>query len=157
MSIQIAQAQPEDAAIVATLVGELLHEIMAAVNAKAFNFHQADTEARAAAWLRDGLYSVLLARDGGMPIGFLALYQSYALYTEGAYGTIPEFYVRPGSRSQGVGAALLERARRLGQSRGWRQLEVTTPPLPQFDRTLAFYQREGFSISGGRKLKLELP
>jgi hypothetical protein len=51
----------------------------------------------------------------------------------------------------------LEQARRLGQSRGWRRLEVTTPPLPQFDRTLAFYQRQGFSISGGRKLKLELP
>jgi hypothetical protein len=47
-------------------------------------------------------------------------------------------------------------ARRLGQSRGWRRLEVTTPSLPQFDRTMAFYQREGFTISGGRKLKLEL-
>lgn len=157
MPIQIAQAQPEDAAVVAALVGELLREIMTAINDKAFNFHQAETEARASAWLRDGLYSVLLARDGGEPIGFLALYQSYALYTEGAYGTIPEFYVRPPYRSQGVGAALLERARLLGQSRGWRRLEVTTPPLPQFDRTLAFYQREGFSISGGRKLKLELP
>lgn len=154
--MQIAQAQPDDAAVVATLVGELLHEIMAAVSDKVFNFHRADTEARAAAWLRDGCYSVLLARDGGVPIGFLALYQSYALYTEGAYGTIPEFYVRPAHRSKGVGAALLEQARRVGQSRGWRRLEVTTPPLPEFDRTLAFYQREGFSISGGRKLKLEL-
>ena len=57
----------------------------------------------------------------------------------------------------GVGAALLAQARRLGQLRGWRRLEVTTPPLPEFDRTLAFYQREGFSISGGRKLKLALP
>ena len=66
MSIQITQAQPEDAAAVATLVGELLHEIMAA-------------------------------------------------------------------------------------------LEVRTLPLPEFDRTLAFYQRAGFSISGGRKLKRELP
>ena len=156
MSIRIAQAQPDDAAVVATLVGELLHVIMAAVDAKAFNFHQADTETRAAAWLRDGLYSVLLARDGGMPIGFLALYQSYALYTEGVCGTIPEFYVRPVHRSKGVGAALLEQARRLGHSRGWRRLEVTTPPLPEFDRTLAFYRREGFGISGGRKLKLEL-
>lgn len=156
MSIEITQAQPEDAAVVATLVGELLHEIMAAVSDKVFNFHQADTEARARAWLRDGCYSVLLARDGGVPIGFLALYQSFALYTEGAYGTIPEFYVRPAYRSQGVGAVLLEQARLLGQSRGWRRLEVTTPPLPEFDRTLAFYQREGFSISGGRKLKLEL-
>jgi len=157
MSIQITQAQPEEAAVVATLVGELLHEIMAAVSDKVFNFHHAETEARASAWLRDGCYSALLARDGGVPIGFLALYQSYALYTEGAYGTIPEFYVRPARRSKGVGAALLEQARRVGQSRGWRRLEVTTPPLPEFDRTLAFYQREGFSISGGRKLKLELP
>lgn len=156
MSIQIAQAQPEDAAIVATLVGELLHEIMAAVGDKVFSFHQAGTEARASAWLRDGCYSVLLARDGDVPVGFLALYQSYALYTEGAYGTIPEFYVRPAHRSKGVGSALLERARQYGQSRGWRRLEVTTPPLPEFERTLVFYQREGFTLSGGRKLKREL-
>ena len=157
MAIWITQAQPEEAAVVATLVGELLHEIMASVSDKVFNFHQADTEARAAAWLRDGLYSVLVARDGDVPIGFLALYQSYALYTEGIYGTIPEFYVRQAHRSKGVGTALLEQAKRLGRSREWRRLEVTTPPLPQFDRTLVFYQREGFSISGGRKLKLELP
>jgi GNAT superfamily N-acetyltransferase len=100
----------------------------------------------------------LLAREGVQPepLGFLALYESFALYTEGAYGTIPEFYIRPAHRSKGIGAALMGEARRLGQSRGWRRLEVTTPPLPQFDRTMAFYQREGFSISGGRKLKLEL-
>ena len=83
--------------------------------------------------------------------------ESYALYTEGVYGTIPEFYVSPSHRSKGVGAALMKEARRIGQSRGWRRIEVTTPPLPQFDRTMAFYQREGFSIFGGWKLKLELP
>lgn len=156
MAIYIAEALPEDAAVVATLVGELLHEIMAALDSKVFSFHHGDTEARAVAWLRDGLYSVLLAREGRAPIGFLALYQSYALYAEGVYGTIPEFYVRPGYRSQGVGSRLLAQATLLGRSRGWRRIEVTTPPLPQFDRTLAFYQREGFSISGGRKLKLDL-
>ncbi len=68
----------------------------------------------------------------------------------------PEFYVRPAHQSNGVGTTLLKEARRLGQLRGWRRLEVTTPPLPQFERTLVFYQREGFSISGGRKLKLEV-
>jgi GNAT superfamily N-acetyltransferase len=109
--------------------------------------------------MTDGKYSVLLARDGVQSelLGFLALYESFALYAEGAYGTIPEFYVRPAHRSNGVGTALLKEARRVGLSRGWCRLEVTTPPLPQFDRTLAFYEREGFSISGGRKLKLELP
>ena len=156
MTIQIAEAQPEDADSVATLVGQLLHEIMAAMNDKVFDFHHDDTVVRARSWMKDGLYTVLLAHEGGEPLGFLALYESYALYTEGAYGTIPEFYVRPAHRSKGLGTALLEQARRLGQSRGWRRLEATTSPLPQFDRTLAFYQREGFSISGGRKLKLEL-
>ena len=158
MHLRIEYAQPDDASVVAQMVGELLREIMAMVGTKAFVFHQEETEARARSWMTDGKYSVLLARDGIQPepLGFLALYESFALYTEGAYGTIPEFYVRPAHRSKGVGAALMAEAKRLGQSRGWRRIEVTTPPLPQFDRTMAFYQREGFSISGGRKLKLEL-
>lgn len=138
------------------MVGELLHEIMAAVNEQVFRFHLADTMARARAWLGGGSYVVLLARIDQDPVGFLALYQSYALYTEGTYGTIPELYVRPAHRSQGIGSALLAESQRFGRVRGWRRLEVTTPPLPQFDRTLAFYQRHGFSISGGRKMKLEL-
>jgi GNAT superfamily N-acetyltransferase len=156
VTARIHLAQPEDADVIAAMVGELLHEIMAAVSEKAFNFHHRDTEARARAWLMDGSYLVLLARHGEAAVGFLALYQSYALYTEGTYGTIPEFYVRPSHRSRGIGTALIAEAKKLGQARGWRRLEVTTPPLPQFDRTLAFYQRHGFAISGGRKLKVEL-
>jgi GNAT superfamily N-acetyltransferase len=159
MHLRIDHAQPDDAPIIAQMVGELLREIMAMVGTNAFGFHNEETEARARSWMTDGKYSVLLARDGVQPelLGFLALYESFALYAEGAYGTIPEFYVRPAHRSNGVGTALLKEARRVGLSRGWRRLEVTTPPLPQFDRTLVFYEREGFSISGGRKLKLELP
>ena len=159
MHLRIDHAQSDDAPVIARMVGELLREIMAMVGTSVFGFHQEVTEARARSWITDGKYSVLLAPDGVQrePLGFLALYESFALYTEGVYGTIPELYVRPAHRSKGVGAALTGEARRLGQSRGWRRIEVTTPPLPQFDRTMAFYQREGFSISGGQKLKLELP
>lgn len=141
------------------MVGELLHEIMTAVDEKAFGFHQDETAARARVWMKDGTYTVLLARDGAHsePLGFLAVYESYALYTEGAFGTIPEFFVRPVNRSKGIGAALLTEVKRVGSTKGWRRLEVTTPPLPQFERTLAFYERQGFSISGGRKMKVELP
>jgi GNAT superfamily N-acetyltransferase len=158
MHLRIDNAWPDDAPVIAQMVGELLREIMALVGTKTFGFHQDQSETRARSWIMDGKYSVLLARDGVQPepLGFLALYESFALYTEGVYGTIPEFYVRPAHRSKGIGAALIGEALQLGQSRGWRRLEVTTPPLPQFDRTMAFYQREGFSISGGRKLKLEL-
>jgi GNAT superfamily N-acetyltransferase len=158
MTIRVDRAQSDDAGVIATMVGELLHEIMAAVKRKAFAFHQDETTARARLWMKDGTYTVLLARDGAHsePLGFLALYESYALYTEGTFGTIPEFFVRLAHRSKGVGAALLSEAKRVGRTKGWRRLEVTTPPLPQFERTLAFYQRQGFSISGGRKMKAEL-
>lgn len=156
MTACIDAATPEEADVIASMVGELLHEIMAAVNEKAFNFHHHDTEARARAWLADGSYLVLLAKAEGTVVGFLALYQSYALYTEGTYGTIPEFYVRPSHRSRGIGSALIAQSKTIGQARGWRRLEVTTPPLPHFDRTLAFYQRHGFTMSGGRKLKVQL-
>lgn len=159
MNLRIDLAQPSDASIIAQMVGELLQEIMAMVGTSVFGFHQEETEARARSWMTDGKYSVLLARDGIRlePLGFLALYESFALYAEGPFGTIPEFFVRPAHRSSGVGTTLLSEAKRVGHAKGWTRLEVTTPPLPQFDRTMAFYEREGFSISGGRKLKLELP
>ena len=156
MTVHVALAEIQDADTIATMVGELLHDIMAAVNEKVFGFHHNDTVGRARAWMEEGLYTVLLAKVDSRPVGFLALYQSYALYTEGIYGTIPEFYIRSPYRSQGIGSALLAEARQIGQARGWKRLEVTTPPLPQFDRTLSFYQRKGFTISGGRKLKLNL-
>ena len=158
MQLRIDHGEPSDAPIIAQMVGELLQEIMAMVGTRSFGFHQEETEARARSWMTEGKYSVLLARDGAQPdpLGLLALYESYALYSEGAYGTIPEFYVRQPYRSQGVGAALLMEAKGVGRSKGWTRLEATTPPLPQFDRTLVFYQQQGFSISGGRKLKVDL-
>ena len=156
VNARIQPALPADAHVIAAMVGELLHEIMTAVSDKVFHFDHHETKARARAWLSDGSYLVWLARDGGACVGFLAVYQSYALYTEGVYGTIPEFYVRPSHRSRGIGRALIAELKKIGQARGWRRLEVTTPPLPQFDRTLAFYQRQGFTISGGHKLKVDL-
>jgi GNAT superfamily N-acetyltransferase len=100
---------------------------------------------------------VFVVRDGSnKAVGFIAFYESYALSAEGAFGTIPELYVRPEFRSKGLGLRLVSQAKAFGPSRGWGRLEVTTPPLPQFDRTLAFYEREGFSITGGRKLKVAL-
>jgi GNAT superfamily N-acetyltransferase len=158
MDLRIEHAQPDDASIITQMVGELLCEITALIGTKAFGFDQEETEARARSWITDGKYRVLLARDGVQPepLGFLALCESVALYAEGAFGTIPEFYVRKAYRSRGVGTALINETKRIGSLNGWRRIEVTTPPLPEFDRTLAFYQQQGFRISGGRKLKVTL-
>jgi len=153
----IQRAVADDAPEVAVMVGELLAEIMNAIGVKAFNFDLAETTFRLKNFLDSEKYFVFVARSGSAnPAGFIALYESYALYAEGAFGTIPELYVRPEYRAKGLGFRLLSQAKAFGASRRWTRLEVTTPPLPQFDRTLAFYEREGFSISGGRKLKATL-
>lgn len=139
------------------MTGELLDEIMNAIGLQAFRFDLGETIARLTDFLDREKYIVFVAHaDGAYPAGFIALYESHALYAEGAFGTVPEFYVRPEYRGNELGHRLLSRAKSFGASRNWTRLEVTTPPLPQFDRTLAFYEREGFSISGGRKLKVSL-
>ena len=89
-------------------------------------------------------------------LGFIALYESHAVYAGGAFGTISELYVLPAARDRGIGRGLIEAARALARERGWKRLEVTTPPLPQFQRTLDFYHRLGFDVTGGRKLKMLL-
>lgn len=158
MMIHVDEALTADAEAVALLVGELLHEIMTAVNDPVFAFDLDDTQTRIRTWIDANLYTVLLARERGQRdlLGVLTLSESRALYTEGVFGTIPEFFVRPAYRSQGIGAALVEAAVRLARRRGWRRLEATTPPLPAFERTLSFYQRQGFCVTGGRKLKVTL-
>jgi len=140
------------------MVGELLTEIMEAINEKAFNYDLHETETRAKDLIVKGIYWVFVAIDKETKrnVGFVSLYESYALYSEGAYGTIPELYVRPDFRSENIGKELLDRVIKFAAYKNWRRLEVTTPPLPQFDRTLQFYESNGFMVSGGRKLKADI-
>lgn len=152
----IRAAKVQEAPQVAEMVGELLAEIMDAIGVQVFHFDPAATVQRLTDFIAQEKYFVFAAWDGESPVGFIALYESYALYAEGAFGTIPELYVRPEYRSSKVGLELVARAKEFGRSRRWTRLEVTTPPLPQFDKTLAFYEREGFAITGGRKLKVAL-
>jgi len=155
--ILIQPAQAKDAPAIAILVGELLAEIMHAIDVQAFNFNLQETAARLETYLANGTYVVFVARPAsGDPVGFVTLCECHALYAEGAFGTIPELYVRPAYRTRRLGMRLVSEARAYGTAQGWKRLEVTTPPLPQFDRTLAFYEREGFSVAGGRKLRMLL-
>ena len=155
--IRTHRADQGDVGDVAVMVGELLREIMQATATASFNFSLAQTTAHLAEFIRRGQYVVFVARGAdATPVGFITLCESHALYAEGVFGIVPEFYVRPPFRCQDIGRCLLDEAKAYGRARGWRRLEVTTPPLPQFERTLAFYQREGFAVTGGRKLKVAL-
>lgn len=153
MAVVIKPAGPGEARTVAVLVGELVREIMDATGTPDFHFDPQEAEALAGDLLGREVYFALIAREGAEAVGVACLYEGHALYAGGAFGTLAELYVRPARRSQGVGAALLGAARKLGAARGWKRLEVTTPPLPLFQRTLAFYEKQGFAPAGGRKLK----
>jgi len=121
-----------------------------------FHFDLEETKVRLAEFIEQEKNFVFVAQDNenGELIGFVTVYEGFALYAEGAFGTMAELYVRPSYRSQGIGKMLIQLVKDFADERGWKRLEVTTPPLPQFDATLSFYEREGFEISGGRKLKV---
>ena len=156
-NITIHRATHQNAQHIAIMVGELLDEIMQAIGNQAFNFSLSATSDRLADFIEQEKYYVFIAQDeNAAPVGFITLCVSYALYAEGAFGIIPELFVRPAYRSQKVGLQLMEQAKTFGRLRGWKRLEVTTPQLPQFNKTLAFYEREGFAIAGGRKMKVLL-
>lgn len=154
ISINLAQAEQSDE--IAVLVGELLNEIMTTIGSQAFNFNLEETTERLEDFIIHGKNHVFIVQQDQQIIGFATLYQSYALYAEGAFGTLAEFYVKPAYRSQKAGKALIDHIKTYAKQKNWTRLEVTTPPLPTFDQTLTFYQREGFEIAGGRKLKVAL-
>ncbi len=154
--ISVQRIHVDFAEAVTTMVGELLSEIMREINSPAFDFDHSSTIGRLEDFLERGIYDGAVAFSDDQAIGFATVYESHSLYGCGAYGTIPELYVRPEYRSRGVGAKLVSELRKLAGERGWTMLEVTTPPLPEFDRTLEFYQRAGFVITGGRKLKIKV-
>lgn len=157
-NIEIYPIRPSEYYILSVLVGELLYEIMEKIGDKAFNFNLEKTEVRVNDLISNDKYWIFIAKEKttNTVIGFVSLYESYALYAEGAYGTIPELYVKKNWRSQSVGRQLLKKVRNFAHEKRWHRVEVTTPPLPIFDRTLSFYKKNDFQITGGRKLKIDI-
>jgi GNAT superfamily N-acetyltransferase len=95
-------------------------------------------------------YIVFIATiGGGQPAGFIGLTPCRSLYANGEFGIIPELYLRKPFRSSGIGHALVEAGKEYGARLGWKQPEVTTPPIPPFGRTKRFYRSSGFVVTGG--------
>jgi GNAT superfamily N-acetyltransferase len=118
---------------------------------------QLDVERTMAGWRRLGeRVHVLAARDGdGAIVGVLTLCEEFAIYANGLLGAINEMYVVPAHRSSGVGKRLIDEAKTLARELGWSRLDVTAPESARWERTRAFYRREGFTFAGP-KLKYVL-
>jgi len=155
MSIYIRKATPTDAHDIASLAKALTDEIIVKTGAQHFNVDITETTELCRNLMEQGKYTVLLAVNGesDTSIGFAALCESHALYTEGTFGIVQEFYIQPEFRSQKVGSTLLEEVAEHAKSLGWKRLELCTPPLPEFERTVNFYEENSFEVTGGRKMK----
>ena len=140
--IQLIVADDSHTDVVATMLSTLFEEVG----------HTPDYDAIAAIFNEidaDDRHSTLLAMDEEEVVGIVTLSESISLYAGGHIGVINELYVVPEYRSEGVGKILLDAAKNLGEERGWVRLEVTTPG-DEYERTLRFYEREGFISIGPR-------
>jgi GNAT superfamily N-acetyltransferase len=136
-------ADTSDTDVVSELLADLFAEVGHSLTAAeiADIFEQID---------EDDLHSTLLAlNEEDETVGVLTLVESLSLYAGGRIGVVNELYVVPDYRSEGVGKQLLDAAKDLAEERGWVRLEVTTPG-DDYEKTLRFYEREGFMLVGPR-------
>jgi GNAT superfamily N-acetyltransferase len=100
-------------------------------------------------------FTAFVALDDSKTIlGVITLVDSFAVYAGGRYGVINELYVLPEHRNQQVGRMLVETAKDYGRYQGWKRINVTAPLGEKWERTIKFYEREGFAHTGP-KLKFK--
>ena len=152
LSIRVRRASVDDAPLVTDLAQRLLTELG--------GFQIGDPAALVSfcqQLLASEHYTAFLAFDGvtGASLGLLTLNECSALYVAGRLGWIQELYVAPEARSLGVGWQLIAAAMAYGREHGWQRLEVNTPDVEAWPRTVAFYRRAGF-LGGSSHLRLLL-
>lgn len=147
-AITVVRATPDQFPVVLQMVERLLLELAPGTtlpSGAAAGLHAAGSR-----------FVAFLALDHtDEPIGVITLTDAVAIYAGGRYGIISELYVVPGRRSAGVGHQLLAAVRAEAGRQGWQRIDVTAPPDGRWGRTVAFYEQNGFVLTG-RKLKLLL-
>ena len=138
---------------IAELAVRLTDEIIDRTGVKAFDVDVPRAKELCRRYMEAGQYSVIAASDEQKIVGFGALCESHSLYAEGTFGVIQEFYVAPEYRSKGIGSRILAAIVAHAKDRGWKRLELCTPPIPVFESTVQFYRKNGFEITGGYKMK----
>jgi len=154
--IEIKQCTLDDYEVIDDLFKKLINEIVQRTTGDHNLFSLTDTRDIFNKGLQHGIYSVFKAQNKNQTIGFISICESFSLYADGRFGIIQELYVVEEYRSKHVGRELIKFATEFGKEKGWKRLEVCTPSLPEFERTLEFYKNNGFEIIGGKKLKTSI-
>jgi len=153
MEAKFREATVQDSEIIGSLVVDLTTEISEITNAKQFDIDLNSTIQRCNELISAGYYAAIIGEYENNPIAVVTISETYALYAGGKIGVIQEFYVSPEFRSTGVGSMLVQQVRKYGNKHNWACIELCTPPLPEFERTISFYQKNGLNPVGGRKMR----
>jgi len=145
VSVEIRSATPADINDVCELVTALL----AAVAPGNRSFEQLLPVTAHVLRHCDDVYPFVAIADG-KTVGVIILNKCCAIYAMGDFGEISELFVAPEMRSANIGAKLIAKAVEFGISKGWSKLEVGAPDVPKWQRTVDFYQNNGFKEIGPR-------
>lgn len=156
MNISFKEASVKDAEIIGSMVMELTSEISALTKSAHFTIDLNGTIQQCRQLMNDGHYWAIIARYENKPVAVVTMTETYALYAGGKIGVIQEFYVAPDFRATGIGSKLIEQVQAYGKKHHWFCIELCTPPLPEFERTLNFYKKNGLTPVGGRKMRQSL-
>jgi len=156
MNINFRKATCEDSVLIGTLVVELTNEISKLTNVQHFDIDLNSTINRCRELIREGHYVAIIGEHNNSPVAVVTMTETYSLYAGGKIGVVQEFYVTPQYRDFGVGSMLIEQVQNYGKQQNWSCIELCTPPLPEFEKTVLFYQKNGLIPVGGRKMRQAL-
>lgn len=145
---QIGPAEPDDSAAIATMIAAL-----AEFEGKPLSSPPSE------AWVRDWLFgpapvlSVLVARNAGQAIGYLAWFRGFSPFKGGATLMIENLYIAPRHRGHGLGRALMAEAARTARKLGIDRLELTV--RGGNDAARQSYIRFGFRETAEEILRIE--
>src|SRR5450759_466278 len=87
-------------------------------------------------------WSFLLAEDGAAKAGLLILLILPSLYHGGNYAATTELIVAKGAQNKGVGALLVEEAKRVARTMGCEEIDVSVEV--ENEKAKGFYEKLGF-------------
>lgn len=150
----IRDALKSDAKEIASLLSDFADEIFKLTN-QSINNDKKQINELFDKYL-DNKFRAFVYKKENKIIGFITFIEAFSLYAKGEYIIITELYVSQKYRNKNIGKELLAEVINLAKKNNKKTIELTTPPLPQFQKSLDFYLKNGFKITGGKKVKLDI-
>jgi GNAT superfamily N-acetyltransferase len=135
MSLTIRPLPRDERLLLAPLLALYAGEMREALAGAAI----APPEVQAALLASHPAAEILLAEDGGAPLGFAILFDLPEVVFARRCGMLDDLFVRPEARGRGIARALIAEAAALGRARGWSHLRWIVPEADA--GAIALYER----------------